>query len=298
MVDVVKDLKEHIQRQLAKGYSIADIERALTDVGFPRDSINEALKGMKQKGEKPAEKTSFFGWLKPKPAAAPKPAPKAEVKKPEAKPEPKLENKPIAKSWFSWGAAKPEKPAAKEKQIKKEEVKKPTEKKKLFWWLKQSTIPVKKTEARIDKPFVFVKKPKKEYTVSAEKEKKIIRGTVLTVLLILFFIIIGGIIWLFPATCVTEACFIEHANNCEAATFRNTIGGTTMAYQTNNCFIIKTVEKLNPTEPSLIKGRFEGKSMTCSYNKGDFDPLYVNTVSAHLNTCEGDLREEIIRVVT
>jgi len=127
-------------------------------------------------------------------------------------------------------------------------------------------------------------------------EKNLPRAAV--IFLISFFVIIGLVIWFFPATCATEDCFIRHANNCDAATYRNKIGETIMSYQTNDCFLIKTVELMDPTEPPTIRNRFEGKSMTCSYNKGDFDPLYINTVSAHLNTCQGPLREETILIVT
>ncbi len=115
--------------------------------------------------------------------------------------------------------------------------------------------------------------------------------------LIMFFIVIGLIVYFFPATCITEECFVGKANKCESATYRNVIGGTTLHYETNDCYLIKTVMKMSKDEPEIMQNRFLGKSMTCSYNEGDFDPLYINTISAHLDTCEGELREEILKVI-
>lgn len=337
MVDVVKDIRVHIQRQLEKGYSIADIERALIDVGFPRDSINEAMKGLKQKGEKPAEKTSFFGWLKPKPAAASKPAPKAEVKKPESKPAPKpeikppvkpterrglfglfrpvpapkavtkpeikkpeppkLEKKPAAKSWFSWGAAKPEKPAVKEAPIKKPEpkpeIKKPSEKRGLFGWFRRT--PVKEAPKPVKKP--EVKQLPRRTTYEEAYRKNLRSGFVITILLILFFAIIGLIIWLFPAACATETCFINHANACKAARYTNNIEGTVILYEVNNCILRKTIKELAPDEPSKIVEKFLGKSMLCTYAKNDFNPLHVRTISGMVNTCQGPLKDAILDYV-
>ena len=249
MVKEVEDLKKHIKKHLAKGYSIADIKNALLEAGFSKDSINKALIALGKKEEK-----KTFGWFAPKPPAPPK------VKKPVVKPE--IKKKP-SKGFFGWlkpsPAQKPKKPVVKIKKPPKPKIKRQE--------IKKTRHPIK------------------------------LRNQVAVLLLILFLVAIGIVIWLFPATCATEACFIRHANNCDAATYRNKIDGTVMSYQTNDCFIIKTVEKMDSDEPPVIREQFEGKSMTCSYNKGDFDPLYVNTISAHLNTCEGELREAIISVV-
>ncbi len=297
MVDVVKDLKQHVQRQLAKGYSLADIERALLDVGFPRDSINEAMKGIKQKGEKPAEKTSFFGWLKPKPAAAPRPAPKAEVK-PAPKPEPpKPEKKPATTHWFSWGAAKPEKPAVKETPVKKPEpkpeIKKPSEKKGLFGLFRRE--PKKEAPKPVKRP--EVKQIPRETTYEKKYRKNLLSGSVITILLVLFFAVIGLIIWLFPAACATEACFIRHANACEAARYTNNIEGTVILYEVNNCILRKTIKELAPDEPQKIVDKFLGKNMLCTYAKNDFNPLHVRTISGMVNTCQGPLKDAILDYV-
>jgi len=181
-----------------------------------------------------------------------------------------------AKKTSLLGIWKPQKPAVLKKKTTKTKVAEPTKKPKIKKPIKSEGTPVKK-----------------------QRKKSVFRSrnSIAVILLILFFTAIGIVIWLFPVTCATESCFIKHANNCDAATFRNRIDGTIMSYQTNNCFIIKTVEELSPDEPPEIRKRFKGKSMTCSYNKGDFDPLYINTISAHLNTCQGELREEIIRLV-
>lgn len=249
MVAEVEDLRKHIKKHLAKGYSIDEIRNALLAAGFSKDSINKALTSLGIKEEKKP-----LGWFAPKPPAPPK------IKKPAVKPDAK---------------------------------KKPS--KGFFWWLKQ------KPEQKLKKPAVQIKRPPKPKIKRQEIKKARppikLRNQVAVFLLVLFLIAIGIVIWLFPATCATEECFIRHANNCDAATFRNRIDGTTMSYQTNDCFIIKTVEKMDPNEPPVIRQKFEGKSMTCSYNKGDFDPLYVNTISAHLTTCQGPLREEIILTV-
>jgi len=194
---------------------------------------------------------------------------------------------------LGWFAPKPPAPPKIKKPVVKPEIKKKPSKG-FFGWLKPSQKPKKPVVKPIKKPA----KPKiKRQEIKKARHPIKLRNQVAVLLLILFFVAIGIVIWLFPATCATEACFIRHANNCDAATYRNKIEGTVMSYQTNDCFIIKTVEKMDPSEPPVIREQFEGKSMTCSYNKGDFDPLYVNTISAHLNTCEGELREEIIAVV-
>ncbi|MEM4263770.1 MAG: hypothetical protein QW666_02650 [Candidatus Woesearchaeota archaeon] len=279
MVDVVKDIKVHIQRQLAKGYSLQDIQQSLLEVGFSKEAINEALKGIKRPIEKPAEKVSFFGWLKPKPAVAPKP----EVKKPEEKPapktvtkpeikkpEPKPEKRPVAKFWFGWRA---EKPSAKETQVKKPEPKKE----------------IKKTEI----------KPK-EIKLRKEEEIKLKiphKGVIFGILLVLFFVSVGLIIWLLPRACATEACFIRYANACKAARYTNNIEGTVILYEVNNCVLRKTIKQLAPDEPPKIVEKFLGKSMLCTYAKNDFNPLHVRTISGMVNTCQGPLKDAILDYV-
>ncbi|MBW3005008.1 hypothetical protein KY310_04200 [Candidatus Woesearchaeota archaeon] len=111
---------------------------------------------------------------------------------------------------------------------------------------------------------------------------------------IIVLLIVAVVIFLQPAACRTESCFLDKANSCSAATYTNIINGTTLFYEVNNCVLKKTVVALSPEEMPEVIERFLGKSMVCLYAKDDFSPLHIYTLSGMLNTCEGDLKAAII----
>ena len=96
-----------------------------------------------------------------------------------------------------------------------------------------------------------------------------------------------------PASCATENCFVKHANQCGQATYSNIIDGTTLKYETNNCILKKTVINMAKEEPQEIVDEFKGKHMLCAFQQDDFSPMYLNTITGMLNTCEGDLKKAI-----
>ena len=117
----------------------------------------------------------------------------------------------------------------------------------------------------------------------------------LAVLLIVF--VVFGLAYVAPTKCKTEDCFISKANRCGAATFTNQIEGTTFYYETNKCILTKTVHAMDPSEPQVIIDAFLGKSMRCKFMKNDFSPLFINSITAYLEACEGPLKDKIIEAI-
>ena len=94
-----------------------------------------------------------------------------------------------------------------------------------------------------------------------------------------------------------EFCFLDATNECGNAKFRNEIAGAKIEYVVNNCILEKKVAKLASGESKEDRNRFEGKSMSCNYEQGDFDRSYIDEISANLEQCDGELRTEIENVI-
>jgi len=254
----MQSLKKHIKAQLKKNYSVREIETALLHAGFDKQSINKAFIDLGVRKKGFFEK--MFEAKEVKKPEPKKPVPKPIPPPPKPKPAAKKPKESLFKKLF---APAPKKPA-----------------------LKKIPPPPKPKKV---KPKKVSKKPGQNRLFI-----KIMAG----VFLILFFAIIGVIIWMMPAACATEACFVRHADACQAATFSNIIEGTTVQYETNNCVLKKTVMSLAPDEPQEIVEAFLGKSMYCMYAPNDFSPLYINTLSGMLGTCEGELKQAMMPYIT
>lgn len=267
-----------------------------------KEQKKPALKKEEKKPEpKPAEKTGqnffekfFYKQETAKPAKQmPAPAPvKIEIAKPEKPRGPSIFQRIFAKKPkaekpkpIKIELPKPRKPSAIHTFFKKLFAKKPKPAQKFI------APKPKKPEHKIKITLPKLKFPK----INFPKLPKIphVRGLFAVVFLILFFSAIGAYIWFFPTACATENCFVRHANNCGKVSYSNIVSGTTMLYEANNCVLKKTVTAMAPEEPQAMIDAFLGKNMLCKYKQGDFSPLYVNTLTGLLTTCEGDLKTAI-----
>ena len=97
--------------------------------------------------------------------------------------------------------------------------------------------------------------------------------------------------------CSNKECFALKAENCNKAEFERLEDGSTFKYETNNCQFVKTALKINPSEPENIKQLLEGKSLTCSYAKGQFEIDWINTLTLQLDKCQGPLKDSLIKLL-
>lgn len=101
-----------------------------------------------------------------------------------------------------------------------------------------------------------------------------------------------------PATsaepaCATAACFIEAASTCEDSEVTLEQPGGTFKYSSTQCTIKKTLVTLDQSENQEMKHALEGKSLVCTYNKGAFDPRWVNSLVFGLESCKGELKDTL-----
>lgn len=116
------------------------------------------------------------------------------------------------------------------------------------------------------------------------------------VMILTVIVLTAAILFIFSSVgCMTEKCFTDAANNCEPAKYKNAIKGTTVSYTTDGCILIKKITALGPEEPTDIVTAFLGKNMTCRYQQNKFDTLYITSITGLINTCEGPLKDAIIR---
>ncbi len=108
-------------------------------------------------------------------------------------------------------------------------------------------------------------------------------------LVIVLFILISK----YGSSC-DEQCFVNKANLCENAVYKNEIAGAKLKYETNNCVLDKTVLKLANNEPNELRALFKGKSMSCGYARANFDINYLSEISANLDDCDGELKSAIL----
>ena len=133
-------------------------------------------------------------------------------------------------------------------------------------------------------------KTKKKHKPVLKSHIWVYLGMIVLVLIVFVF----GVIYFSPVHCTTYKCLVGKANNCNAATFENQIEGTTFSYETNKCVLTKTVKSMDSSEPSAVVNTFLGKSMRCRYNKNDFSPLFLNSITGGLEACTGPLKDAIL----
>lgn len=286
----LEKIKEFIRGELKKGYDLDTIKTSLYRAGFPGSEISNALATFSRK---PKAMPGFFSKL-------------FAAKKEQKKPEPKEKPTPVKKgpSIFEKFFTKPQKTEAKPAPMKIE-ITKPEKPRvpSIFQQLfARKPRPVKIAPPKPHKkPFkIKMHIPKLKFPkINFPKLPKIphAKGMTAVIFLIVFFAAIGVYMLVYPTACATENCFVRHANNCGKATYSNIIGGTTVLYEANNCVLRKTITAMSPEEPKTMVEAFLGKNMLCKYKEGDFSPLYLNTLSGLLTTCEGDLRTAIQKYV-
>ena len=97
-------------------------------------------------------------------------------------------------------------------------------------------------------------------------------------------------------SCSDDACFVEAAKTCSAASYPKVLTDGTVNYaiqgaQGDNCNVAITIEKATGSTPK----DFEGKSMTCSIPKNAISTGFVsgNLASLDLDACSGPLKDGI-----
>ncbi|MBS3138023.1 hypothetical protein J4232_06335 [Candidatus Woesearchaeota archaeon] len=126
-------------------------------------------------------------------------------------------------------------------------------------------------------------------------KSQLIIGLVLLVVIIFFVFYLKS----FSAVdCTNEQCFLENANNCNAARYQITVDQIQYEFTTDNdCNVVKKIVKLSDEEPKEIKELIEGKSMTCSYVKNNFNQELLTTLLSGLDKCTGQLKEGLYEIV-
>lgn len=90
-------------------------------------------------------------------------------------------------------------------------------------------------------------------------------------------------------------CFLDKANKCVHASYQNSIGETEFLFTTTeDCTLIKQINRLNENEPIEIKELFQDKYMSCNYQKNNFEEQYLDSISYNIDNCDGELKDIII----
>ncbi|MDD5340617.1 MAG: hypothetical protein PHV13_05230 [Candidatus ainarchaeum sp.] len=97
-----------------------------------------------------------------------------------------------------------------------------------------------------------------------------------------------------PAACSDAACFIAAANNCEDMNVTLSGNVATFAYTSSqNCVFTKTLVSVDSNETLEMKDFLTGKSMTCAYQKGSFNPGLVTSLVDGMENCTGGLKDAL-----
>lgn len=126
---------------------------------------------------------------------------------------------------------------------------------------------------------------------------------VIVILVGLYFIIplvfsaLSGISLSGKASCETQECFINAANECEKASFKQTEEGSVFYYKEKDCVLTKKITELDVSEPQEIKDLLENKAMTCNYEKGYFNTDWITTLSIGIDSCDGELKDAVTELI-
>jgi len=95
-----------------------------------------------------------------------------------------------------------------------------------------------------------------------------------------------------------KAAFIAAANNCTNTNAVITDEVGIFHYtSSDSCTFTKTLVRLNESEMQEMKTMLEGKSMTCNYTQGSFDPRLVTSLVGGIEHCSGDLKDDITNMM-
>lgn len=161
------------------------------------------------------------------------------------------------------------------------------------------------TKEEIKKLLMQKKYPKEiinKLTEDTQEEKPLFSKLQLAILSLIILIIIIAAALFLPSkgislskeiNCTDQDCFIQAANNCNSAYLEQDEEGSLFSYKTNNCILTKTAVKLSEDEPIEMIDQFEGSSMTCSYEKANFDTNLLNTLTLGIENCTGQLKDAL-----
>ncbi len=97
--------------------------------------------------------------------------------------------------------------------------------------------------------------------------------------------------------CSDKQCFIAAANDCNKTDISVTENIGLIQYSSStDCVFTKTLVKLDDNETQDMKNILEGKNMTCVYQKGQFDSRLVNTLIGGTETCDGELKTNLVKL--
>ena len=92
-----------------------------------------------------------------------------------------------------------------------------------------------------------------------------------------------------------KACFIEKANSCENAVLREKVEDTetTVRFTAKGCNLVKTIESFDKAEPEEVVALFDGKEMSCGYERGAFIDDLTDGLVGGIEGCSGELKDAI-----
>lgn len=100
------------------------------------------------------------------------------------------------------------------------------------------------------------------------------------------------------ATCSDAACFITAANNCEDMNVTLTGNVATFTYTSSQpCVFTKTLVSVDANETQQMKDFLNGKNMTCTYERGKFNPGLVTSLVDGMENCTGDLKDALSQLL-
>ena len=112
----------------------------------------------------------------------------------------------------------------------------------------------------------------------------------------IYYIVILALVFLAgcagPQICNTADCFIADANECKATSveIKEEIGVVKYT-STQDCTFTKQIVSLDESESQEMKNLLQGKMLSCSYEVGNFDQRWVNTLIDGIEICDGELKE-------
>ncbi|MDE2001484.1 MAG: hypothetical protein KGI60_02875 [Patescibacteria group bacterium] len=93
--------------------------------------------------------------------------------------------------------------------------------------------------------------------------------------------------------CTTADCFSALANDCRNVEYAYTNDVGSFAVSSYGCVFTKTLMTLAGENASPVKDAFEGKNLTCAYDRGSFNDSWVSSLFTGLDSCAGQLKDAL-----
>ena len=141
-----------------------------------------------------------------------------------------------------------------------------------------------------------------EHAQKTKAHKRSMLMTVLFMLVVLIVVLVPVYVFLSTAPKIApgvadcgfdKTCFLDFANDCIPAVMHQDEDGSLVRYETAGCSLIVSFERFAKNEPEEVINLLALKTMTCPYERDNFDISWTDSFIEPTEFCEGNMKNSL-----